>query len=530
MPAPSQHVQAVSLKIPTLHETWQTAILLYCLAVSSMLSSLARALKMQGQGLFDMPLGMAVYHQDPFHRAYMYVTACRRRMELRAVWSWWKATHYERETPKPHAMGHSQEGSGRRAFGKACHTSRQCRRTFDQQHQSARIIRRLCSKLQEAEERSTQHRAWAEEAQKAAGEKLAAAEGDLASERAKQKDMNLLLESLEVKEAKLGALARELAQEQVRAKTQQQKKSLRLESFEAAEVKLAALEIELKEERAQHKEKSVHFTEVITELKTEQQRILQQKEEIEQQLCTAVERLNMIRKDMGDRLLCPLSFKPMREPVIGTDLRTYQKDVIEEALRTKPASPFTRSPMEEGFLRPNLLATDFLELMAKHFPDWEADVHVQPPAPLPPVGLDLLRAALRTRNSDQVVELLGRDVDWEVLNGTLIIRSVEMTLLHVSLSQHLPKVACAIIKRPDFRRMENFTSQGVAAIHMAAAFNYGDVCDAILRDVGYHGSLERTLQDAHLLDPNGRSILVPQGSTAIDCARLFGHDPDWARR
>lgn len=267
--------------------------------------------------------------------------------------------------------------------------------------------------------------------------------------------------------------------------------------------------------------------EVIVKLKMEKQRVLKHNEDLEHQLSTAEERLDLIRKDLGERLLCPLSFKPMREPVIGTDLRTYQKDAIEVALENKKASPFTRAPMEKGFLRPNLLATDFLELMAKHFPDWEADTQVQPPAPLPPVDFDLLSAALKRRNSDEAIDLLGRDVDWDVLNGTYTIRSVEMTLLHLTISHRLPQVACAVISRRDFRRMETFSSQGIAAIHMAAAFNFGDVCRAIVGDIGNQATYARTKRAVQLDAPNGRSLLVPQGSTAIDCARLFGHDPDW---
>lgn len=241
------------------------------------------------------------------------------------------------------------------------------------------------------------------------------------------------------------------------------------------------------------------------------------------------EQLDNVRKDLTELCLCPVSMEIMSEPMLGPDLRTYQKDVIEKALEVKPASPFTRAYMDKGSLRPNMLAASLLDLTFKHFHDSEASMIPKPPRPsrTPPVGQELLDA-LQRRDSQQAVELLGRDVDFKVLNTGYLFQSVEMNLLQLCISLDLPSVACAIIDRPDFRRTEGHSSEGLQAIHMAAAFHQVDVCRKIMADVGVSAIRARTLQATKLVDCHGRSEQVPQGSSALDCARLFGHKPDWA--
>lgn len=233
------------------------------------------------------------------------------------------------------------------------------------------------------------------------------------------------------------------------------------------------------------------------------------------------DQLLALRKDLVELCTCPLTFKLMRQPVIGTDTRTYQKDAIEEALTNKPASPFTRAPMEMALLRPNMLAADLLGLVAKHFPSLEEDglsITVEKP---PPVGQELVTAICK-KKSDEALELLGRETDLDYLNGAYKHGSFRMSLLHVSICLGLPKVAHAIIMRPDFRRVETYSEQGLLALHLAAAYNYADVCAAILDDYPYLRN-RRTHCRAELL-----SVAIPAQSTALDCARLCGHVPSWA--
>lgn len=159
----------------------------------------------------------------------------------------------------------------------------------------------------------------------------------------------------------------------------------------------------------------LHQSEAEARLSSEEAVVLQR------QLGETTARLNNIRQDLAELCLCPVNFAPMREPVLGTDLRTYEKDCL-----------------------------------------------------------------------------------------------------------NLPTVACAISRRRDFRRTECFSSQGLLAVHMAAAFNYGDVCRAIMADVGGNALTARTSCETALVDPRGRRAVIPAGSTAADCARLFGHKPEWA--
>lgn len=250
------------------------------------------------------------------------------------------------------------------------------------------------------------------------------------------------------------------------------------------------------------------------------------KQALMEQLGTMTEKLSTIQKDLAELCTCPLSFQLMREPVLGTDLRTYQKDAIKQSLEIKPASPFTRAFMDKGSLRPNMLARDLLDIVAKHFPDLEADGTLRT-ARSPPVDEELINA-LHRKDSDQAVELLGRDVNPNALNTCYIMDNERMTLLQLCIRLNLPQVAIAVIKRPEFRRVETYSNQGILAIHLAAAFNFADVCSCIIDDVGGYALQARTLRDVRLVDHQGHTRTIPLGSDARDCARLFGHNPEWA--
>lgn len=251
-------------------------------------------------------------------------------------------------------------------------------------------------------------------------------------------------------------------------------------------------------------------------------------EQMRQRVDEAKRKLEKLREDLCNLCLDPITFRTMCRPVMGTDSRTYEKDVIEEVLATRAMSPFTRSFMDKRSLRPNLLAADLLELVRRHFPDWEA-----PPADVGSLSERQLVAselilALQDGDSDQVLELLGRDVDDSTLNCGYNCGPVRMNLLQISLSLYFEPVALAILSHKTFRRVESFSSEGLLAIHMAAAFNYVDVLYQILADAGPFAMTQRTLRAARLIDENGREELIPEGSTALDCSRLFGHEPLWA--
>lgn len=251
-------------------------------------------------------------------------------------------------------------------------------------------------------------------------------------------------------------------------------------------------------------------------------------EDLRQQLAQASEALDGISKDLAELCVCPVSFQPLRQPVLATDLRTYEKDVIVKVLETNPVSPFTRAPMDKSLLRPNMLATELSQIMAKHFPQWEASIKLPGPDAEPPVSEDLLEA-LQEGSSEQALELLGGNVDLHTLNTGYTFQSVHMNLLQLCLCLELPEVACAVVDRPDFRRTESYSSEGLLSIHMAAAFNYAAVCRKIMADVGGYALKARTIRKTKLTDPWGRCETIPAGSTAEEIGRLFGHAPDWSK-
>ena len=60
-------------------------------------------------------------------------------------------------------------------------------------------------------------------------------------------------------------------------------------------------------------------------------------------------------------LQCPLGLTVMNDPVLAPDGYTYERAVIEEALRYKKESPFTRQPMDPSQLVPNRLLKELVE-------------------------------------------------------------------------------------------------------------------------------------------------------------------------
>jgi hypothetical protein len=52
--------------------------------------------------------------------------------------------------------------------------------------------------------------------------------------------------------------------------------------------------------------------------------------------------------------ICPITLLPMKDPVIGSDRQTYEREAIVQWLQSNPNSPLTRQPMNIASLRPNV--------------------------------------------------------------------------------------------------------------------------------------------------------------------------------
>lgn len=55
-----------------------------------------------------------------------------------------------------------------------------------------------------------------------------------------------------------------------------------------------------------------------------------------------------------DYICCPITLEVMRDPVIAADGHTYEREAIDEWLRTTKESPVTGQPMDAQTLIPNL--------------------------------------------------------------------------------------------------------------------------------------------------------------------------------
>ncbi len=60
---------------------------------------------------------------------------------------------------------------------------------------------------------------------------------------------------------------------------------------------------------------------------------------------------------MSDKIppeyICPITLLPMKDPVLGSDGQTYEREAIVQWLQSNPNSPLTRQPMRADTLRPN---------------------------------------------------------------------------------------------------------------------------------------------------------------------------------
>jgi serine/threonine protein kinase len=91
--------------------------------------------------------------------------------------------------------------------------------------------------------------------------------------------------------------------------------------------------------------------------------------------------------DLLDSLKCPITYELFRDPVIGSDGHTYERENITAWIRKHAKSPITREPMNLSSLRPNYIVKkmveDFVSLSLQKQYEFRLDVDVCKSKPRP---------------------------------------------------------------------------------------------------------------------------------------------------
>ena len=91
--------------------------------------------------------------------------------------------------------------------------------------------------------------------------------------------------------------------------------------------------------------------------------------------------------DLFDSLKCPITYELFREPVIGSDGHTYERENITAWIRKHGTSPITREPMNVNSLRANYIVKkmveDFMTLSLEKRYQFRLDVDVCKSDPKP---------------------------------------------------------------------------------------------------------------------------------------------------
>ena len=68
----------------------------------------------------------------------------------------------------------------------------------------------------------------------------------------------------------------------------------------------------------------------------------------------------LVTMQVPEELLCPITLMPMKDPVIASDGRTYERSAITEWLANHSTSPLTREPMSVSTLKSNYTVKSML--------------------------------------------------------------------------------------------------------------------------------------------------------------------------
>lgn len=73
----------------------------------------------------------------------------------------------------------------------------------------------------------------------------------------------------------------------------------------------------------------------------------------------------MSAQAIPNEFMCPITMIMMKDPVLATDGYTYEKEAIQQWLRSNTISPMTREPMRFTDCRPNRALRDAIERWEK---------------------------------------------------------------------------------------------------------------------------------------------------------------------
>ena len=68
-----------------------------------------------------------------------------------------------------------------------------------------------------------------------------------------------------------------------------------------------------------------------------------------------------MQSDLFNSLKCPITYELFRDPVIGTDGHTYERENITVWIQNHATSPITREPMQVSSLRPNYIVKKMVD-------------------------------------------------------------------------------------------------------------------------------------------------------------------------
>lgn len=224
-------------------------------------------------------------------------------------------------------------------------------------------------------------------------------------------------------------------------------------------------------------------------------------------------RTQALVRQLSEELLCPITLRRFRRPVVASDGVTYERAAIRRWARQQPNSPLTREPLQ-GPKYENRLAIKFGGLLADvglvTEVEEESDSASEPEelpsaAPEPPAVRAWAPSLHESIHDGQEAAALRLLQAPQVLGLNLV--QDRMSVLTMAIHGRLWQVASAILTRRDFRQMNAGVAQWTA-LHEAAAQGHLQLCRAILQR-----------PDFELL-----SALNFQGHTAAAVARDSGHE------
>lgn len=267
--------------------------------------------------------------------------------------------------------------------------------------------------------------------------------------------------------------------------------------------------------------------EQITRYEAERRTLLQELDQQQQTTASLRTQLHEIGQALVKLCVCPITMTVMKEPVMGPDTHTYEKEAIVDWLQNHETSPVTRVPMVQETLRASRVTAGVLAVAKEHWSNLEAlrDMGDQPPhlVPGPLIRDNALATYINSGEKDFVVELLGRELSWRALNSTFSSPTIFGTVLHLALCQQWPDVAILILKRMDFCSLHVSTECGINSIALAALFGFEDVIRKMLSVTGsWYGSIPLKTDTAYKMS-NGRIISLPKGWKPVNIARRMRH-------